>query len=79
MNIAIVFDPDPGLGPDPLDHAEAPRSVGQFIPSGSDAFVVWREWGDAFQGGYRDHVVGMGIWENLTSQQVGAALAAIES
>ncbi len=77
MNIAIVFEPNPELGPDPLDHAQMPRRQGEFIAAGSDAFVVWREWGDDFEGGYRDHVVGMGIWENLTTDQIDDALAAI--
>ena len=79
MRVAIVWEPDPDLGLDPLDKAKMPRRLGEFIDSGSDAFVVWREWGEQFDGGYRNHIVGMGIWENLTAEQVDEALAAIEA
>lgn len=72
MRIAIVFDPDPDLGPDPLDHAKAPRRLGEFIDDNVDAFIAWREWGDQFDGGYRTHFIGQGIWENLSDDQQDA-------
>jgi hypothetical protein len=74
VNIAIVYEPLPDLGPDPMDEAKMPRRLGDFISSGMDAFVVWREYGDQFEGGWRDHIVGQGIWENLTTEQIEQAL-----
>jgi hypothetical protein len=77
VNIAIVFTPDPALGPDPNDAAANPRSLGHLIDEHTDALVIWREWGGGFEGGYRDHVVSQGIWEHLTSNQVIGALDAV--
>lgn len=77
MNVAIVFEPDTDTT-DPDDPSEQPLRRGEFIGAGSDAFVVWREWGEQFTDGYRTHVVGMGIWENLTPDQIADALDALE-
>lgn len=71
----MVFEPDPGLGPDPLDlTAQEPRSLGWFIPPGDDCIVIHRQWGEQFEGGSRTHFWGMGSWENLTDEQTDAIL-----
>lgn len=77
MNIAIVFEPDTTT-PDPDDPSGEPLQRGAFVGSGTDAFVVWREWGEQFTDGYRTHVMGTGIWENLTPDQIESALASLE-
>lgn len=69
MRVAVVFDPDPSLGPDPLDEAKQPRRIGEFIGPDQDALLVWREYGDAFEDGCRTHVIGQGIWENVTQEE----------
>ena len=79
MIVAIIYSPDPELGPDPNDEHHQPRSIGQFIGDGSDVFVLWREWGDQYKGGFRNRVVGQGIWEHLTNEQIDRALDAIEA
>ena len=77
MRVALVFDPDPSLGSDPLDEAEQPRRLGEFIDSDQDALLVWREYGEAFEDGYRTHVIGQGIWESVTLDQMERALTVI--
>ena len=75
MKVAIVFEPDPDLGSDPLDEAAMPRRLGEFLDSDKqDVFVAWREWGEQFEDGYRTHTVGSGIWENLTVEQIDQVL-----
>ena len=74
MQVAIVFEPLPELGPDPRDEAKMPRRLGEFIDDDKDCFVVWREYGEQFEDGWRDHVVGQGIWENLTVDQIDQVL-----
>lgn len=69
MRLMVVFDADPDLGPDPLDDAKQPRKLWEFIDHHNDCLLIWREWGEQFEGGYRDHVVSQGIWENITDQQ----------
>lgn len=61
----IVFDVNPDLGTDPLDEVGQPRREGVVIGPDQDAIVIWREWGDQFEGGSRTHVVGQGAWENV--------------
>lgn len=71
MKVAIVFEPDPDLGPDPLDEQGSVRRLGEFLDSDRlDIFVAWREIGDQFEDGSRTHFVGSGIWENLSGEQV---------
>lgn len=81
MKVAIVFEPDPDLGPDPLDTtAKKDRRIGEFLDSDDvDVLVIWREVGDEFEGGFRTHVAGAGIWEHLTGEQIEEALGAINS
>lgn len=70
MKVAIVYEDDPALGPDPLDEAAMPRRLGEFLDSGKvDVFVAWREIGEQFKDGARIHFVGSGIWENLSMNQ----------
>jgi len=75
--VTIVYDVDPDLGPDPNDPHAQSRRIGEVIGDGADCFVVWRQWGDEYEGGFRDRVVGQGVWENLTEEQVDAAIAVI--
>lgn len=71
MKVAIVYEPDLELGPDPLDEAKEPRRLGDFIDSEkTDVLVVWREFGDQFEDGSRTHLVPGGSWENLTEGQL---------
>lgn len=71
MKVSIVFDPDPELGPDPLDEHGAERRLGEFLDSDrTDILVVWREIGEQFEDGARTHVIGSGIWENLSQEQI---------
>lgn len=78
MRVAIVFEPDPDLGPDPNDDARKPRRIGEFLDVDRDVIVIYREWGDEFDGGFRDHLFGQGIWENLTVEQFADMLAVAE-
>ena len=76
MHIIMLFGADPEM-PDPArGHPDGVQPY-ELVPEGSDAFVVWREWGDTFEGGFCDHVIGQGIWENLTPEMINAALAVI--
>lgn len=80
MKVAIVYEPDPDLGPDPLDEANKPRRLGEFIDSDkTDVLLMYREYGDEFEDGFRTHILPSGIWENLTSEQIEDALAAINT
>ena len=78
MKVAIVFDPDSALGPDPLDEAQEPRRQGWFIGDAEDAIVIHREWGEQFEGGSRTHVFSQGAWENVSLDAFVDALASIE-
>ena len=70
MKVAIVFEPDEDLGPDPMDDAKAPRRLGEFLDSDKlDVLVAWREVGEQFEGGSRTHYISSGIWENLSEEQ----------
>lgn len=70
MKVAIVFEPDPDLGFDPLDQHQSVRRQGEFLDSERlDIFIAWREVGDQFEGGSRTHFIGAGIWENLSESQ----------
>lgn len=74
--VAIVYTPDDELGPDPRDDtAKVPRRQGELITPGMDVCLMWREWGDEFEGGSRIHVVLAGAWEHVTHDQVTAMLA----
>lgn len=80
MRIAVVFDPDPSLGTDPRDLAEQPRRLGEFIDGNAvDVLLVWREYGDAFPGGSRSHVLSSGAWENLHGKQIRKVLTQLGS
>jgi len=68
--VAIVYEPDPDLGPDPLDEAKQPRRLGELLDMDrQDVLVVWREYGDQFVDGVRTHIVSSGSWENITDEQ----------
>lgn len=77
MKVAIVFSPS--IEPDPLDAHAQERSLGEFIDTdkGIDVLLVWREWGEQFEGGSRTHVISSGTWENITPEQVDATLDAL--
>ena len=71
MKVALVFDPDPDLGPDPLDDAHQPRRLGEFYDSERhDVFLMVREFGEQFEGGARTHVYSSGAWENVSSKAI---------
>lgn len=75
MKVSIIYEPDPDLGPDPLDEAAQPRSLGEFIDDEKvDVLVIWREYGDQFEDGSRTHVIPGGAWEHVTEDQVDALL-----
>lgn len=74
----MLFSEDPEM-PDPeRGHPDGVQAY-EFLPEDTDCFVVWREWGEAFEGGYRSHIISQGIWENLTVEQIDEAIAAIEA
>jgi hypothetical protein len=76
VKVAVVFEPDPELGPDPLDDAETPRRLGEFLDSERvDILLIWREYGNQFDDGFRTHIVPSGVWENVTSDQVDDVIA----
>lgn len=78
MKVAVVFDPDPDLGPDPLDEAKVPRRLGEFWDSDKfDIVLLVREYGDQFEDGSRTHIFSSGIWENLDPDDVADAIAHI--
>jgi hypothetical protein len=72
MLMTLIYDPNPELGTDPLDPANTPRRQGEFFDTstGIDAFLVIREYGEAFQGGSRTHVWSAGTWENVQSKAI---------
>jgi hypothetical protein len=73
MKVIMLFAADAEM-PDPeRGHPEGAQTY-ELIPENADCFVVWREWGEEFEGGYRDHIIGQGIWENLTGDQVDVVL-----
>jgi hypothetical protein len=76
MKVAVVFEPDPDLGSDPLDEAKQPRRLGEFLDSDRvDVLLIYREVGEQFEGGSRTNILSSGIWENLTVEQIDQALA----
>ena len=80
MKVAIVFEPDPDLGHDPLDETEEPRRLGIFIDSMTeDVLLMHRRYGEQFSDGYRTDIYASGIWENVTVEQVEQAMGIIEA
>lgn len=77
MKVACIFEPDAGLGPDPLDTADPPdeRSLGVFLDAARDDIIlVWRTYGAQYEDGFRTQLVGAGIWENVSLDQLRAAV-----
>ncbi len=79
MKVAIVFDGDPET-PDP--DAGHPEGIvrGEFLPADTDVLIVWREWGEQFEGGSRIHFVGGGSWEHIgmkAAKRIEKALGAL--
>ena len=75
MKVSLVFDPDPDLGPDPLDPAQEARRQGVFIDSEhEDVLVIHRKWGTQYEGHQRTEVYASGVWENLDAGAVVEAL-----
>lgn len=68
MKVALVFDPDDSLGPDPLDDKAQPRRLGEWWDTDDsiDLLLVVREYGDQFDGGSRIHIYPAGAWEHVT-------------
>lgn len=74
MKVLILFEPDETCV-DPKDGALVGRKHYEMVQPSQDAIVMWREYGDAFEGGYRTHIVGNGVFENVT---IDNGLAALE-
>lgn len=75
----IVYDPDPDLGPDPLDEAKRPRRIGEFLDlDRMDVIIIWREWDEAFVDGARTSMVTSGMWEHVSIETVMSALEIVE-
>lgn len=55
-----------------------PRREGVVISPTEDCIVIWREWGEQFDGGSRTHCVSQGAWENLSLSDFETMLEAIE-
>lgn len=69
MRVIILFSndveqPDPERG-----HPEGGLHY-EFIPEDADVFVLWRERGEQFEGGFRDHTFAQGVFENVTAKIV---------
>lgn len=82
MRIAILYGPDDSCGPDPLDNHNVPRRHYDFVPDDADAIVIWREVHgdpDTDDGVVTTHVVGSGVFENVTIPEALAALEEIGS
>jgi hypothetical protein len=60
----VIFEGDPEM-PDP--ESGHPEGVirGEFLPSGTDMLIFYREWGEQFPGGSRTHMLSDGAWSNL--------------
>jgi hypothetical protein len=78
VRVVMLFEADPEM-PDPERGHPNGALTYEHLSENSDCFVVWREWGEQFEDGYRDHIIGQGIWEHLTDEQINDALAAIEA
>lgn len=79
MKISLVFAPDTDLGFDPLDDAREPRSLGISIDSDKeDVILMHRRYGEQYEDGKRTDIYTSGIWENVSLEQVMAALDDIE-
>ena len=77
MKVAVVFEPDPDLGTDPLDDADPPdqRSQGLFLDTDKlDVLLIYRTYGEQYDDGYRTHIFASGIWENVTIDQMSDAI-----
>lgn len=71
MKLAVVFEPDASLGTDPKDKHDTPRKLGEFLDTDDvDVLLIWREYGDQFDGGSRTHTIPTGVWEHITTDQV---------
>jgi hypothetical protein len=80
VRVAIVFDPDPDLGHDPLDPAKEPRALGMFIDSDKDdVLLVHRRYGEQYEDGIRTDIYVSGVWENVDIDRFDEAIAHIES
>jgi len=72
--VAVVYEPNVNLGPDPLDSVQVARRLGDLITPGTDLLLIWREWGEEYPGGSRTHVVGDGIWQNVMLDRIAEAI-----
>lgn len=77
--LLMVFEPDAGLGTDPLDEAKEPRRQGWAIDiSREDFLLVHREWGEQFQNGSRMNIWSGGAWESLSLDGLMPMLSALD-
>lgn len=64
MRVILLFDTDPEM-PDPeRGHPEGAQTY-EYISEDADVFLLWRERGEKFKGGYLDHVFSQGVFENV--------------
>jgi hypothetical protein len=80
VKVAVVFEPDADLGPDPGDHADPPdeRRIGLFLDGDhDDVLLLWRRYGEQYVDGFRTEVVSSGIWEHVTLDQIRDAIGHI--
>lgn len=67
-----MFEPDEAV----LDGDGHPTMRGAWIDTRhDDMLLVWREYGEQFDGGMRTHVVSAGAFEHITHAQIVSLLA----
>jgi hypothetical protein len=75
VKIALVFEPNPELGHDPLDPHKRPYRLGEFFDSDErDVLLLVRQWDEKFEGGSETQVYSSGTWESIDGDQVEAIL-----
>lgn len=69
MRVILLFSVDPDM-PDPeRGHPEGVHAY-EAIGNDEDVFVLWRQRGPEFEGGYRDHIFAQGVFENVSRKIV---------
>lgn len=78
MRVILLFDVDPDM-PDPeRGHPEGVHTY-EYIPRDADVIVLWRERGESFKGGYRDHAFVQGVFENIGRKHINRIIRAATS
>jgi hypothetical protein len=80
VKVAVVFEPDPDLGHDPMDETKETRRLGVFIDSDKeDVLLVHRRYGEQFKEGIRTDIYASGVWENVDLDRFEDAIGHIEA